>query len=93
MCQRHPYLAPLSALLALKELLRPVSLDVHHDEALGVQQSSFFPLMPGTLRALRGSRDAPDEKLVGKLDDGELVNSELVDSQQQLNLHTLSFYS
>ena len=25
--------------------------------------------------------------------DGELVNSELVDSQQQLNLHTLSFYS
>ena len=49
--------------------------------------------MPGTLRALRGSRDAPDEKLVGKLDDGELVNSELVDSQQQLNLQTLSFYS
>ena len=34
-----------------------------------------------------------DSKLVGKLDDGELVNSELVDSQQQLNLHMLSFYS
>ena len=49
--------------------------------------------MPGTLRALRGSRDAPHEKLVGKLDDGELVNSELVDSHQKLNLYTLSFYS
>ena len=59
----------------------------------GSSSLGFFPLMPGTLRALRGSRDAPDEKLVGKLDDGELVNSELVDSHQKLNLHTLSFYS
>ena len=24
----------------------------------------FFPLMPGTLRALQGSRDAPDERLM-----------------------------
>ena len=30
-----------------------------------------------------------DSKLISKLDDGELVKSELVDSQQQLNLHTL----
>ena len=41
--QIHPYLTPLSALLAHKELLRPVNLDVHHDKTLGVQQPRFLP--------------------------------------------------
>ena len=57
---KHAYLTPLSALLALEELLLPVSLEVHNDEALGVQQW-FLPPMPGTVRAFQGSRDAPYE--------------------------------
>ena len=45
----------------LKNFFAPSVLMYIMTKPWGFSSPGFFPLMPGTLRALQGSRDAPDE--------------------------------